>query len=133
MLTIESNTVQVNHSAQEVFDFLSDLNNLQKLMPEDKIEHWTSTSENCRFGIKNLATIGMKHKELSSPASITLESEGKNPFDFTLTIFIKENNEGVDSYFVFDGDVNMFMKAMVSGPLKKFFDTLAGNLPKAMA
>lgn len=132
MLTIESKTVRVNHTPQEVFNFLSDLNNLEKLMPEGKIEHWKSTNDSCRFGIKNLATIGMKHKELDTPNTITLKSDGKNPFDFTLTIYIKDQTDRVDSYFVFEGDVNMFMKAMVTNPLKQFFNTLADNLPIAM-
>ncbi len=133
MLTIESNKVNVNHTAKEVFDFLVDLNNLEKLMPPERIEYWKSTDITCRFGIKNLASIGMKHSELVSPTKIVLESDGKNPFTFKLTIFIKEINETVESFFEFEGDVNMFMKAMVQKPLKQFFDTLAENLPAGMA
>ena len=132
MLTIESNKVNVNHSAQEVFDFIVDLNNLEKLMPPERVEYWKSTDTTCRFGIKNLASIGMKHLELISPNKIVLESDGKNPFTFKLNIFIKEVNDSVESYFEFEGDVNMFMKAMVQKPLKQFFDTLAENLPAGM-
>tara|TARA_R110002050_G_scaffold200591_1_gene335506 strand:+ start:51332 stop:51733 length:402 start_codon:yes stop_codon:yes gene_type:complete len=132
MLNIESTTVLVNKTQQEVYDFLIDLNNLEKLMPEDRIEYWKSTDSTCRFGIKNLASIGMRHKELITPNKIILESDGKNPFDFTLTIFIDTDTDGVKSYFEFSGDVNMFMKAMVQKPLKQFFDTLAGNLPAAI-
>jgi hypothetical protein len=132
MLTIESNKVNVNHNAKEVYDFIVDLNNLEKLMPPDRVEYWKSTENTCRFGIKNLASIGMKHSELVSPNKIILESDGKNPFTFKLTIFIKEINDRVESYFEFEGDVNMFMKAMVQKPLKQFFDTLAENLPAGM-
>jgi carbon monoxide dehydrogenase subunit G len=133
MLTIESTKVSVNHSSEDIYNFLIDLNNLEKLMPSDRIEYWKSTDSTCRFGIKNLASIGMKHKELVSPSKIVLESDGKNPFTFTLTIFVNQVGDSVESYFVFDGDVNMFMKAMVQKPLKQFFDTLAENLPSAMA
>ena len=131
MLTIESTKVEVNKSAQEVFDFLLDLNNLEKLMPQDRIEYWKSTEDTCRFGIKNLSSIGMKVKESTSPNQIILESDGKNPFTFSLTIYINGDAE-INSYFVFEGDVNMFMKAMVQKPLKQFFDTLAENLPQAL-
>ncbi len=131
MLTIESTKVDVAKSAQEVFDFLLDLNNLEKLMPQDRIEYWKSTEDTCRFGIKNLSSIGMKIKESSVPNQIVLESDGKNPFTFSLTIYIN-GDSAVNSYFVFEGDVNMFMKAMVQKPLKQFFDTLAENLPQAI-
>lgn len=133
MLIIESSKVDVSHSSQVVYDFLLDLNNLEKLMPQDRIEFWKSTDTTCRFGIKNLSSIGMKIKEGLAPNKIVLESDGKNPFTFTLTIFINENDAGVNSYFVFEGDVNMFMKAMVQKPLKDFFDVLAQNLPEALS
>ncbi len=133
MLTIESTKVDVLKTSQEVFEFLINLNNLEKLMPQDRIEFWKSTDDTCRFGIKNLSSIGMKIKDISSPNEIILESDGKNPFTFTLTIFIHDNSGSVNSYFVFEGDVNMFMKAMVQKPLKQFFDTLSENLPQAMA
>ena len=132
MLTIESSKVDVNLKSQEVYNFLLDLNNLEKLMPQERIEYWKSTENTCRFGIKNLSSIGMKVKEGISPNKIILESEGKNPFSFTLTIFINDNGDSSNSYFVFEGDVNMFMKAMVQKPLKDFFDTLAQNLPRAL-
>ena len=133
MLTIESKKVDVNQSPKAVFDFLADLNNLEKLMPVDRVEKWRSTTDTCRFAIKNLATIGMKHKSLESPDKIVLESDGKNPFDFTLTVLVSNNGDKATSHFVFEGDVNMFMSTMVKSPLKKFFDQLAEELDGAMA
>ena len=133
MFTIESKKVDVNQSAKDVFDFLADLNNLIKLMPEDRVDNWRSTNETCRFTIKNLSTIGMKHKNLDSPSKIVLESDGKNPFDFTLTVLISGENEKAESHFIFEGDANMFMATMVKAPLKKFFDQLAEGLDGAMA
>lgn len=132
MLTIESTKVDVSKTSQEVFDFLINLNNLEKLMPQDRIEYWKSTDDTCRFGIKNLSSIGMKTKESTAPNQIVLASDGKNPFTFTLTIFIKEETNLTNTYFVFEGDVNMFMTAMVQKPLKQFFNTLAENLPQAL-
>ncbi|MFT4752881.1 MAG: hypothetical protein ACI85Q_000417 [Salibacteraceae bacterium] len=133
MLTIESSKVNVNRDSLAVYNFLLDLNNLEKLMPEDRVEFWKSTEDTCRFGIKNLSSIGMKMKESISPDKIILESDGKNPFLFTLTIFINKVGNETNSYFVFEGEVNLFMKAMVQKPLKDFFDTLAQNLPGALS
>jgi carbon monoxide dehydrogenase subunit G len=132
MVTIESKKIEVSHSPLEVFHFLRDINNLEKLMPKDRVEHWQSTSETCRFSIKNLATIGMKVKDSVPGERIILESDGKNPFPFELTIFIGESNQKTQAYFVFSGEVNMFMATMVKTPLKNFFDQLADQLPEAM-
>lgn len=132
MLTIQSATVSSGKSSEEVFNFLKDLNNLEKLMPAEKVEKWESTDSTCRFAIKNLASIGMKLDGVTAPTEIKLASDGKNPFSFTLTISISNDPANAESFFVFEGDVNMFMKAMVEKPLKKFFDTLANNLPSAL-
>lgn len=132
MLSIESAHASVSHSAETVYQFLIDLNNLEKLMPTEKVEYWKSTASTCRFGIKNLASIGMKIKEGISPYKIILEADGNNPFPFTLTIFIKSADGITDTHFVFEGEVNMFMKTMVQKPLQKFFDALAQNLPQAL-
>ena len=60
MATFKSKTVEVNADLKSVNDFLSNLNNLEKLMPEDRIQKWESTDETCSFTIKGLAGIGMK-------------------------------------------------------------------------
>lgn len=132
MLTISSTKVTTSKSTREVFDFLLDLNNLEKLMPKDRMDKWISTNNTCRFSIKNLSSIGMKLKSSEASSAIVLESDGKNPFSFTLTIHISDDSANAESHFVFEGDVNMFMKAMVEKPLKKFFDSLANNLPQAL-
>ena len=100
-------------------------------MPVDRIEKWQSTENTCRFGIKNLGTIGMRIENTVAPNEIKLVSDGKNPFPFTLTIFITDGNNS-ESYFVFEGEVNMFMQAMIKKPLKSFFDSLATQLPEAL-
>lgn len=132
MLTIESTKSTTNKSAQDVFEFLSDLNNLEKLMPQDKVDNWRSTENTCRFAIKNLATIGMKTASSSAPNTIELVSDGKNPFPFSLTLFMNDTSAGCEAYFEFKGEVNMFMKTMIQKPLKTFFDGLVNALPAAL-
>ena len=102
MLTISSTTVNTDKSASEVYNFLLDLNNLEELMPEDRMEKWTSTDSTCRFSIKNLSSIGMKLKSSEPSSMIVLESDGKNPFSFTLAIHISDDPSNAESHFVFD-------------------------------
>ncbi|MEM9024208.1 MAG: SRPBCC family protein, partial [Bacteroidota bacterium] len=86
MTTIESEKVTVASTADDVFTFLSDLNNLQELMPGERVTDWSSTEDTCQFQIKGLARIGMKVIERLPASTIRIGAEGKNPFDFTLTI-----------------------------------------------
>ena len=76
MTRLESDKVTVNKTAKEVFDFLSDFNNYQRLMPE-QVTDWKSTTDECSFTIKGMASLGMKMKEKTPNISIVIEKNGK--------------------------------------------------------
>jgi carbon monoxide dehydrogenase subunit G len=128
MATFSSNKVAVPASSNDIFNFLTDLNNLQKLMPGDKIDQWQSDAETCSFQIKGLAKIGMKLDSTEENKKIHIVSNGKNPFDFTLDIHLNEQGASTESQLIFDGNMNAFMKMMAEKPLTNFFNLLADNL-----
>ena len=127
MAKIESKEVTINEKSSTLSKFLGNLNNLQKLMPEDKISDWESDEDSCRFQIKGLAKIGMR-KTSADSSKVIMESEGKNPFDFTLTINLDEKGDDTTAKILFDGKMNPFMKAMVEKPLTNFFNMLVDKL-----
>lgn len=129
MTTIKSEKKTIGKNKSEVADFLRNLNNLEKLMPMDKIEDWQSEENRCSFKIKGLAGIGMKLKSEESN-KITLASEGKNPFDFTLDLLFDGDDEQTEVQLEFNGDMNSFTAMMVKKPLKNFFDMLVDNFAK---
>ena len=53
MTRIEGEKVLINKPQSEVFSFLSNFNNFQKLMPEQVI-NWKSTENECSFTIKGI-------------------------------------------------------------------------------
>jgi hypothetical protein len=130
MLTIDTGFKPVAAQAEQVFTFLSDINNLQKLMP-DRVENWQSDTDSCTFTIKGMAEIGMKIEERQPNHTLKLVSHGKVPFKFNLDISIRPDASGAgcESSIVFNGDINMFMKMMVETPLTNFFKMLLEKLP----
>lgn len=125
MTRIETQHKQSRSSAEQLFDFLSDMNNYELLMPDGKIEKWQSEKDRCEFTIKGMARIGMQIVESSRPQSIEIESFGKVPFPFKLNIHIHPtNDQSAELFMVFDGEINAFMKMMVEKPLRNFFDML---------
>jgi carbon monoxide dehydrogenase subunit G len=129
MLEIKTSPQQIAASPDKVFQFLADLNNLQKLMP-DRVEGWQSDADKCTFTIKGMATIEMQVKERNPNSSIALESFGKSPFPFTLSSSILDKDGGAEVALIFKGDMNPFMKMMAESPLRNFFNQLAEKLPQ---
>ena len=128
MTKIESEKVEINNSAENIFNCLSDFNNFQKLMPP-QVTNWTSTSEDCSFTINGMATIGMKIIDKTPFTKITISSNGKVPFEFKLFVLLTETGaNSCAGQLVFESELNMMMKMMVEKPLGNFFNMLAQKM-----
>lgn len=127
-MKIETAKVASPNSQQALFNFLSDLNNLEQLMPEGKIDNWKSDSDSCEFSIKGMASIGLRVIDRKPNNEINIESFGKAPFKFKLNILIEQKSaDSAETQIIFDGDVNPFMKMMIEKPLSNFFNMLTAK------
>lgn len=127
-MKIESSKSEINKPASEIFNFLTNFNNFQKLMPP-QVTNWQSTENDCSFTISGMATIGMKIVEKTPNTLIKVTSNGKVPFNFTLDILFTETSPTqCIGQFIFDADLNPMMKMMVEKPLGKFFNLLAEKM-----
>lgn len=125
MTTIQTEKKTSPNSAEQLFAFLTDMNNFEQLMPEGKIEKWESSEEQCEFTIKGMARIGLKKEAAEAPSKVSISSFGKVPFSFDLTIHLSEiADHQTEVFMVFNGDINPFMKMMVEKPLTNFFNML---------
>ena len=132
MTKIESDKVEVNSSAKNVFEFLADFNNFQKLMPA-QVTNWTSTENECTFTISGMATIGMKIVDKTPNSVLKISSNGKVPFDFLLTVDIESAGEKSNVKLICEAELNVMLKMMLEKPLTNFFNILAKKLQEKYA
>ena len=130
MQKITSKTQIVKASASKVFEFLSDFNNLEKLMPE-KVTNWSSTMSSCTFTIQGMATLNMKQGENKTDSLVQMLAHGKNPFHYDLNNHIeaKGDNE-CEVHIVFNADMNPMLAMMAKKPLENFINILVSELSK---
>ena len=128
-MTIESPNVTTSKSTQEMFNFLTDLQNFKQLMPENT-EKFEVDGDSFIFGLKGMPEIRLVLKEKTAFSSIVLgAASSKLPFTLSSTISqIAENKSAVQ--LLFNGDFNPMMAMMVKKPLTKFIETLAENIAK---
>lgn len=131
MTRIDSEEVTLNKSPEEVFNFLSDFNNLQQLMPE-QVTDWQSTETDCSFTIKGMASLGMELDEKTPHSQIKMKRKGKAPFDFNLfcNIIATAQNSETKIQLAFDAGLNPFLKMMAEKPLRNFLNILVENYKK---
>lgn len=78
-----TSTISINKPLAEVYNFLADFNNHKQLMP-DNIQEWTSTRDEARFSIQNMAKLALKIDERVENVLIRIVPAEKPPFDLEL-------------------------------------------------
>jgi carbon monoxide dehydrogenase subunit G len=121
-MTIIESAVEVNKPIEQVYAFLSNMNNHEQLMPEN-IYNWTSTEDDARFTIQNMAKLAIKISNRVENQELTAIPSEKPPFDLELKWTVQDNGNGITTAkHIISADLNMMMKMLASGPLQKLAD-----------
>ena len=131
-MKLESPKVSIDKSAQEVFDYLTTLENFKTLMPENTSKFEVLDSDTFLFALSGMPEIILKKKSMEPPHKIVLGAAG-GKLDFSLTATIESSSESKSEVLLkFEGDFNPMMAMMIKGPITKFIETLAMNIPKVV-
>lgn len=121
-MSIFESKVVVNKPTSLVYQFLADMNNHGKLMP-DNITDWTSTADVASFNIENITRLSLKIDYRITNREIRIVPAEKPPFNMELKWELTEAGESTQALFTINADLNMLMKMMASGPLQKLTDS----------
>ena len=131
MTTFESK-VTISKPVNEVYQFLEDMNNHQQLMP-DNILDWTSSTDEARFNIQNMAKLALRIDDRIENAEIKIIPFEKPPFDLELNWHLTDAGTHTEVVFTIAADLNMMMKMLASGPLQKLADHETNRLAELLS
>ncbi|ANH60334.1 SRPBCC family protein [Dokdonia donghaensis] len=126
-MNLESPVKTLDKSQEEVYSFLMNIENFEKLMPENtKFEKISDTR--FLFGLKGMPEIVLDLKE-GIPHSKVVLGAASDKIPFELTADIKELEASkTEVQLLFQGEFNAMMAMMVKGPITKFIGTLSENM-----
>ena len=128
-MNLETKKSIINKSQKDFFEYLTDLNNFEHLMPENNTK-FEVDGDSFIFGLKGMPEIRLVVKEKQEFNKIVLGA-ASSKLDFSLTVNIIEISENsCETQLLFNGDFNPMMAMMVKGPLQKFINTLTENASK---
>ncbi len=129
MENIESKQGIINSDSESVFKFLSDLRNLDSIIPADKVQNWSSTEDTCSFTIAQAGDMNLRITQREANHLIKVEPEGKSPLSFSFYIQLKEISESDTRIkLTFRSDMNPMMKMMLKSPLQKGVDQMVDTI-----
>ena len=125
---IESPKKTIDKSPETIYNFLNDVNNYKKLMPDSISKFEILNEKRFLFALKGMPDIVLELKN-SVPYNKVVLGAASDKLPFTLTANIKELTENSsEASFEFGGEFNAMMSMMIKGPITKFIQTLAENL-----
>ncbi|MFO8146593.1 MAG: SRPBCC family protein [Bacteroidota bacterium] len=129
-MNLESPRVTTQKSQQEMFDFLTNVENYKQVMPESMEKFEVIASDTFLFTLKGMPQIALKITETKEPELVVLGSTSEK-FNFSLKILVEPEGENQSAVqLLFDGKFNAMMAMMVKGPLTKFITNLSENMGK---
>ena len=126
-MTVFENKTLINKSVSEVYQFLEDLNNHQVLMPEN-IYNWSSSKDEARFTIQNMAKLALKVENRVPNQKITIIPAEEAPIALNLEWSLLDINNQTQATLTISAELNMMMKMLASGPLQKLTDFQVNTL-----
>ncbi|MGY3792752.1 SRPBCC family protein [uncultured Aquimarina sp.] len=129
-MNLESPTVTVEKTQQEVFEFLTKVENFEELMPESKQKFEKLNDSRFLFQLKGMPEIVLEQKSNTAPTTVVLGA-ASDKLPFTLTANIADAGEGKSTtQLVFEGQFNAMMGMMIKNPIQNFINTLSENIGK---
>lgn len=127
-MKLNSKRVSVKKSAEELCDYLSQVENFKSIMPENTTKFELIDENSFVFALKGMPDIALELREVVKPNKVVLGAKS-DKIPFTLTGDIQEISKNESSIeLLFDGQINAMMAMMVKNPLSKFLDALSTNL-----
>lgn len=131
-MNLESPNVTLDKSAEETFNFLSDVKNFEMLMPENISKFEVLDTDKFLFALKGMPEIVLKKKEATPNSQVVLGAAGgKLDFSLIANIIEVEVNK-TDVQLTFEGEFNAMMAMMIKGPISKFIETLVTSMKTAI-
>src|SRR5690606_15306950 len=119
-MQLESTTVTVNKSAEDLYHFLLDVKNFEQLMPENISKFEVIRNNAFVFALKGMPEIALELKEFTPHSKIILGAVS-DKLPFTLTALIDEVSIHQSTVSMnFNGEFNAMMAMMIKGPITKF-------------
>jgi carbon monoxide dehydrogenase subunit G len=127
-MEIKSSIAQVGCSADVLFDFVSNLENLEALLPGDQVESFRLKGDVCEFKVTGGFDVVIKKTHEKKPNLIEFRSQKGTPIRFGLDVHMKSEGTETSVQVICDADLNPFLRMMAEKPLQKMFEGMVREI-----
>ncbi len=128
-MIFKSNWATNKRSEKELFEYIGNMNNMTTVLPEQVVDI-TADNDNLAFTIQGMGKAALRVSRREPNKFIQLLPEGKVPFQFSLNIYIENNDSDSNAKcrFEIDAQLNPLMQMMASRPLQNLVNMMADKV-----
>jgi carbon monoxide dehydrogenase subunit G len=129
MSYFESRPGKLTCTAEEVFNFVTDIRNFKRFIPQGTINNWQSERESCSFSVSMLGTVNIRLSEKEMYKKVVFAGNALKNNDFSLVLNISDNgNKPAEVKVSLKADLNPMMKMMATKPIGQFLEMLINEM-----
>jgi len=130
-LTFESRTGRLTCSTEEVYNFLTDIRNMEQFLPQGTVSNWKSDGESCSFRVNPLGNVDIRLTEKAVNKKVVFSGNALQVNNFSLIICIGGvENQPAEVRILLSAEMSPLLKMVASGPARQFLDTLINEMEK---
>lgn len=131
MTTISSSKTLVNQSADQLFNYLTDLERFRNSLPE-QVTNYRVEGNSCSFTIQGMADLSLTITQAIPFEKVVFSNANPKPFPFALVFdFTALTPQTCQLVVTFQGDLNPMLLMMAKGPLQTFVNMVAQKIATA--
>lgn len=128
-MQITSKTITANCGQKEAFEYITDLNNFEHLLPTEKLSDFKSTKDVCSFKAQGSFFVSLSVDKVTEYSQVIFQTSEDSALPFTLEVNLKDNGNGTTEVSqICDAKLNPFLKMVIEKPLIKLFDYIADRM-----
>ncbi|MBN1387858.1 MAG: hypothetical protein JW965_05380 [Bacteroidales bacterium] len=129
--TYESRIGKIKSGEKDLYTFFTDMRNFSRFLPEDTIENWEASVDECSFEVSPVGKAVIRIVSKDPHNTVKYAGYGLNNTEFYLWVQLKELNENDTRIkLTIKADLNPGLKMLASKPIKEFLDKLVGGMEK---
>lgn len=126
-MNLKSKKNIVQKSQQELFAYLTDLENFKAILP-DSLEEFSVAGDSFKFALKGMPAIRLAFDQKQEFDLLKLKATSDKLPVFLSCKLVAINDNQTEAQLFFEGDVNPMMAMMLKKPLQNLLDVLAEKM-----
>lgn len=131
MTTFESRPGKVECNAEEFYNFVNDIRNFERFIPQGSISNLKIDRDSCSFQVSMLGTVTLRMSETLKYSKVVYSGNALQINDFSLVFsFFGKSGTETEVRILLSAELNPFLKMVAAEPAGQFLETLIKEMEK---